>query len=89
MAANKVIRKRLTNLSKMKNFSPYFPPVEICTDNGAMIAWNGIEKILKYGISNINDPDFEPRTRWPLDQWLNQLEMQKNQDKNYSLILIN
>ena len=67
VAANKVIRKRLTNLSKMKNFSPYFPPVEICTDNGAMIAWNGIEKILKYGISNINDPDFEPRTRWPLD----------------------
>ena len=67
VAANKVIRKRLTNLSKRKNFSPYFPPVEICTDNGAMIAWNGIEKILKYGISNINDPDFEPRTRWPLD----------------------
>ena len=53
MAANKVIRKT-ANLSKMKNFSPYFPPVEICT-NGAMIAWNGIEKILKYGISNIND----------------------------------
>ena len=67
VAANKLIRKRLTNLSKMKNFSLYFPPVEICTDNGAMIAWNGIEKILKYGISNINDPDFEPRTRWPLD----------------------
>ena len=33
----------------------------------SIIAWNGIEKILKYGISNINDPDFEPRTRWPLD----------------------
>ncbi len=67
VAANKIIRKRLKDLSKNRNFNIYYPPIEICTDNAAMIAWNGIEKIIKYGIKNVDNFDFEPRTRWPLD----------------------
>ena len=67
VAANKVIRQRLKDLSNNKNFNIYYPPIEICTDNAAMIAWNGIEKIMKYGIKNVDNSEFEPRTRWPLD----------------------
>ena len=41
------------------------PPAELCTDNGAMIAWAGAER-LWLGLS---DPlDFAPRARWPLEE---------------------
>ena len=40
------------------------PPVKYCTDNAAMIAWAGIER-LRLGLSD--GLDFAPRPRWPLD----------------------
>ena len=40
------------------------PPVKLCTDNGAMIAWAGIER-LRLGMTDALD--FAPRPRWPLD----------------------
>ena len=40
------------------------PPVKLCTDNGAMIAWAGIER-LRLGLTD--GLDFKPRPRWPLD----------------------
>ena len=41
------------------------PPPELCTDNAAMIAWAGIER-LRLGM--ISPMDFAPRPRWPLDE---------------------
>jgi len=41
------------------------PPSNLCTDNGAMIAWAGIE-YLRLGKSS--QLDFAPRPRWPLDE---------------------
>ena len=40
------------------------PPPSLCTDNGVMVAWAGIEK-LKQGISD-NPDDAFPISRWPL-----------------------
>jgi N6-L-threonylcarbamoyladenine synthase len=41
------------------------PPMTLCTDNGAMIAWAGIER---WRQKKLPDPfDFAPRPRWPLD----------------------
>jgi N6-L-threonylcarbamoyladenine synthase len=41
------------------------PPLELCTDNGAMIAWAGCER-LALGLTDTLD--VAPRARWPLDE---------------------
>jgi N6-L-threonylcarbamoyladenine synthase len=41
------------------------PPIGLCTDNGAMIAWAGAER-LAAGL--VTDPDLPARPRWPLDE---------------------
>jgi N6-L-threonylcarbamoyladenine synthase len=40
------------------------PPVRLCTDNGAMIAWAGIEKLR---LGRTDDLATPARARWPLD----------------------
>ena len=65
VASNKRIRKKLENLSLQNYFEPIFPPINLCSDNAAMIAWAGIERF-KLGL--INNLDFPARSRWPLDE---------------------
>jgi len=64
VAANLKIRENLTNLSNEKKFSSIFPPVNLCSDNAAMIAWAGIER---YKINLIDNLEFLSKARWPLD----------------------
>ena len=64
VASNLSIRNNLIKLSKEKNFIPVFPPVNLCSDNAAMIAWAGIER---YKIDLIDHLEFPSRARWPLD----------------------
>jgi N6-L-threonylcarbamoyladenine synthase len=40
------------------------PPLRLCTDNAAMIAWAGVERF-RLGLTD--GLDFAPRPRWPLD----------------------
>tara|TARA_Y100000590_G_scaffold249236_1_gene280034 strand:+ start:835 stop:1908 length:1074 start_codon:yes stop_codon:yes gene_type:complete len=64
VASNLSIRNNLTEVAKEKNFTPIFPPINLCSDNAAMIAWAGIER---YKINLIDDLKFSSRARWPLD----------------------
>ena len=65
VAANKEIRRMLTNLSKDKKYEPIFPPIELCGDNAAMIAMVGLEKFKLKQFDNLDHP---AKPRWPLDE---------------------
>ena len=65
VASNLSIRKNLTKLAKEKKFLPVFPPLNLCSDNAAMIAWAGIER---YKIKLIDNLEFPSKARWPLDK---------------------
>jgi N6-L-threonylcarbamoyladenine synthase len=64
VAANAAIRSRLEALAIERRVRFVAPPLSLCTDNAAMIAWAGIEK-LKAGA--IDPDDLVARPRWPLD----------------------
>ena len=64
VASNLSIRENLTKLCKKKKFYAIFPPIDLCSDNAAMIAWAGIER---YKMNLTDSLDFPSRARWPLD----------------------
>ena len=64
VASNLSIRSNLINLAKENNFIPVFPPINLCSDNAAMIAWAGIER---YNLNLTNNLEFPSKARWPLD----------------------
>jgi len=65
VAANQAIRKVLHRLAFEVGTVLVAPPLELCTDNGAMIAWAGAER-LALGLTDTLD--VPPRARWPLDE---------------------
>jgi N6-L-threonylcarbamoyladenine synthase len=65
VAANQGIRKVLHRLAFEVGTPLVVPPLELCTDNGAMIAWAGCER-LALGLTDTLD--VAPRARWPLDE---------------------
>lgn len=64
VAANKVLRTALVGVAEDFEFTFHAPPLELCTDNGAMIAWAGAER-LALGLRDGLDAPVKPR--WPLD----------------------
>ena len=64
VAANGAIRARLSRLAEENQMRLVAPPPKLCTDNAAMIAWAGVER-LRLGLTD--GMDFAPRPRWPLD----------------------
>lgn len=65
VAANQYLRKRMQTLADKYKLTFSAPPLRLCTDNGVMIAWAGLERFQK-GLTN--GLDFKPRPRWPLDE---------------------
>jgi N6-L-threonylcarbamoyladenine synthase len=64
VAANTAIRAALDQLCRSEGFELVLPPPPLCTDNGAMVAWAGIERLY----AGLEDPlDSPPRARWPLE----------------------
>jgi N6-L-threonylcarbamoyladenine synthase len=67
VAANGPIRATLLALCERHGFAFLAPPAALCTDNAAMIAWAGIER-LRAGLDGEGDAmAMAPRSRWPLD----------------------
>lgn len=64
VAANAYLRSRLEKTASDHGARLVAPPVKLCTDNGAMTAWAGLER-LRLGM--IDALDFRPRPRWPLE----------------------
>jgi N6-L-threonylcarbamoyladenine synthase len=64
VAANARMRAVLESVSLARDFTLHIPPLHLCTDNAAMIAWAGAER-LALGLHD--DLDFAVRARWPLD----------------------
>jgi N6-L-threonylcarbamoyladenine synthase len=64
VAANSALKAGLAALSKARGFTLFVPPAHLCTDNGAMIAWAGAERL---GRGLVDGLDAGARARWPLD----------------------
>jgi N6-L-threonylcarbamoyladenine synthase len=64
VAANQAIREMLHRLAFEAGTTLVVPPPGLCTDNGAMIAWAGAER-LALGLTD--GLDIMPRARWPLE----------------------
>ena len=63
VAANRSLRARLQEVAAEHGLEFIAPPPRLCTDNAAMIAWAGLER-LRLGARD--GLDFRPRPRWPL-----------------------
>ncbi len=65
VAANTAIRAKLETVCREVDIRFLAPPLALCTDNAAMIAWAGIERF-RIGLSD--GMDLAARPRWPLDE---------------------
>ncbi|TJZ86716.1 tRNA (adenosine(37)-N6)-threonylcarbamoyltransferase complex transferase subunit TsaD [Paracoccus hibiscisoli] len=65
VAANGPIRAALQQVAAAAGARFLAPPLRLCTDNGAMIAWAGIER---FRMGHRDDMTLSARPRWPLDQ---------------------
>jgi N6-L-threonylcarbamoyladenine synthase len=64
VAANQAVRSALEGLAEKNGLRFVAPPLPLCTDNAAMIAWAGMERL---ALGQSDPLDFAARPRWPLD----------------------
>jgi len=64
VAANQAIRGALQDVAAKAGTTLIVPPPALCTDNGAMIAWAGAERL---ALGLVDTMDTAPRARWLLD----------------------
>ncbi|MEO7936953.1 MAG: tRNA (adenosine(37)-N6)-threonylcarbamoyltransferase complex transferase subunit TsaD, partial [Dokdonella sp.] len=64
VGANRRLRKQLADAATRDGFKTYFPRLEFCTDNGAMIALAGS---IRLHAGQCNDPQIKVFPRWDLE----------------------
>ena len=69
VAKNSAIRSAMELLAQKYNMTFAAPPMNLCTDNGAMIAWAGLEN---WRVGKIVTEPVAPRPRWPLTELKNE-----------------
>ncbi len=67
VAANRAIAAALGEVVERAGARLIVPPLALCTDNGAMIAWAGAERLAAGLVADGGDRDAPARARWPLD----------------------
>ncbi len=67
VSANRYIRNCLTEMATTEKRQIYFPRPEFCTDNGAMIAYAGCQRLLRGECENL---EIVARPRWPINELL-------------------
>ena len=68
VGANRQLRASLNEAAAKKRFKVYYPELEFCTDNGAMIAFAGAMRLERNPDAAQRDYAFNVRPRWPLDE---------------------
>ena len=68
VGANAQLRAALNAAAVKKRFEVFYPELEFCTDNGAMIAFAGALRLQRNPQAASHDYRFNVRPRWPLDQ---------------------
>ncbi|MEO7494144.1 MAG: tRNA (adenosine(37)-N6)-threonylcarbamoyltransferase complex transferase subunit TsaD [Massilia sp.] len=68
VGANTQLRESLNAAAKAKRFEVFYPELEFCTDNGAMIAFAGAMRLQINPQAALRDYAFNVRPRWPLDE---------------------
>jgi N6-L-threonylcarbamoyladenine synthase len=64
VAANRRLRAALEDLTREAGWRLALPPLALCTDNAAMVAWAGAERLV---LGETAPLDVPARARWPLD----------------------
>ena len=67
VGANRRLRQRLDQLAASKGLRVFYPELDLCTDNGAMIAFCGAQRLLA-GVQPTGNGAFAIRPRWPLHE---------------------
>jgi N6-L-threonylcarbamoyladenine synthase len=66
VGANAQLRAKLNALAAKKRFKVYYPPMQFCTDNGAMIAFAGALRLQQRPEAAKREYGFTVRPKWPL-----------------------
>jgi len=69
VASNKYLRDKFCKHFEYTDIPVMYPPIDLCTDNGVMVAWNGIEKVKRgiyYYPDEISEHNAEAYSRWAM-----------------------
>jgi N6-L-threonylcarbamoyladenine synthase len=68
VGANAELRRQLDDAASRRGLRVHYPELDLCTDNGAMIALAAAMRLQSGAAEASKDYAFDVRPRWPLDQ---------------------